>query len=115
MPRDRFLNIMCFLHLADNDKCPARGQPGHDPVNKLGAPYAMLLKNFREVFLPGPRMCVDEGMIPYRGKIYFKCYMPDKPDKYGLKAFELCDGDTGYCNNFVLYTGARGVPASSQG
>ena len=35
----------------------------------------------------------------------FRTYIPDSPNKYGLKAYMLCDSDNGYCLKFKLYTG----------
>ena len=42
--------------------------------------------------------------------MHFRVYNPDKPDKYGLKSYELCDADNGYCCIFELYTGASDEP-----
>lgn len=42
-------------------------------------------------------------------------YSPDKPDKYVLKAYILCDAETGYCMKMKLYTGKPSVPPSDKG
>ncbi len=42
MSRDRFLLIMSMLHLADNSKYIKRGQPGYDPLYKMGRIYKQI-------------------------------------------------------------------------
>jgi len=44
-------------------------------------------------------------MVPFKGKVAIKVRMPDKPVKFGVKFFELCDAKTGYCKNFSMYAG----------
>ena len=44
-------------------------------------------------------------MIGFKGRLGFVQYMPKKPTKWGLKAFVLADGVTGYALNWKLYTG----------
>ena len=44
-------------------------------------------------------------MVPWRGNLSFRVYNPDKPKKYGIKAYMLCDATNGYCTKFKLYTG----------
>ena len=39
-------------------------------------------------------------MVPFKGNIHFRVYNPNKPDKYGIKTFELCDSTNGYCCSF---------------
>ena len=54
-------------------------------------------------------------MIPWRGHLSFKVYNPDKPHKYGIKAYMICDSHTGYCVKFKLYTGKTGLPVTEHG
>ena len=115
MSRDKFLNILTFFHLCDNDNYVARGHAGYNPVNKLGAVYSVVTDNFSNVWTPGREVCIDEGMIPFRGKVHFKVYNPDKPDKYGVKSYQLCDSSNGYCCKFEIYTGGNQDPPSAKG
>lgn len=82
-----------------------RGQVGHNPVYKLGDIYPVVTGNFMNVWKPGKNICIDEGMIPFRGRVHFKVYNPDKPDKYGVKSYQLCDSENGFCRRFELYIG----------
>lgn len=67
------------------------------------------------MYQPHQNLCIDEGMVPWRGNLHFRVYSPDKPDKYGLKAYILCDAENGYCMKMKLYTGKPSVPPSDKG
>ena len=105
MSRDFFLNILSFFHLADNHNFIPRGQEGYNPLHKLGTVYSDVLDTFSRLYYPSQNLCIDEAMIPYRGKIHMRVYAKDKPCRYGLKAYALCDSENAYCLRFQLYTG----------
>ena len=115
MSRDRFWLLMSFFHLADNSQMIRRGQPGHDPLFKLGTLYKNLITRFHVLYKPHQQLSLDEGMVPWRGNLSFRVYNPDKPKKYGIKAYMICDSTNGYCTKFKLYTGKSDVPASEYG
>ena len=115
MSRDFFFNILTFFHLSDNANYVVRGQNGYNPLAKLGVVYQNILDRFKSVYYPGQHVCIDEGMIPFRGKVHMRVYTPDKPDKYGLKSYELCDSSNAYCCIFKLYTGKDDTPVSAHG
>ena len=48
--------------------------------------------------------CVNEQMVPYKGRSSLKQYIPCKPYKYGYKMFLLCD-TSGILYNFKVYGG----------
>ncbi|XP_069104408.1 piggyBac transposable element-derived protein 4-like [Argopecten irradians] len=115
MSRDRFMNVMSFFHLCDNNTAVQRGLDGYSPLQKLGRPYTDILKSFENCYNPGRNIAIDEGMIPWRGKLNFRVYSPDKPIKYGLKMYMLCDSANGYCSRLELYTGREGVQLDCSG
>ena len=49
-------------------------------------------------------------MIGTKRHISFRQYIKNKPTKWGVKVFVLCDSDTGYISNFEVYTGAQNLP-----
>lgn len=100
MPRDRFQLLLSFLHLNDNSNYIPRGQEGHDPLFKLGSIYSNILRRFSSSYTSNKYLSFDEGMIPWRGNLSFRVYNPDKPIKYGIKAYMLCDATNGYVNKF---------------
>ena len=44
---------------------------------------------------------VDGAMI--KGRLAIKLRIPDKPVKFGVKLFVLCDARSGYCKNVIFY------------
>ena len=115
MPCDHFLNILSFFHLCDNDNYVPRGQDGYNPLFKLGTVYEDILSKFQSAYYPGQNLSIDEAMIPFRGKVHMRVYAKDKPCKYGLKAYSLCDSGNAYCSQFQLYTGKSNQQASTFG
>ena len=113
MKRQRFCLILSFLHLCNNDNQPGRDHLDFDPIYKISTFIKKLSENFRRVFKPGKNIAVDEAMIAWRGPLAFRVFNPDKPDKFGIKVFELCDSATGYCCNFEFYSGKK--TCSAQG
>ena len=109
------VSILTFFHLCDNDNYVPRGQEGYNPVNNLGTIYSAVTGNFSDVWKPGKNICIDEGMIPFRGKVHFKVYNSDKPDKYSVKSYQLCDSSNGYCCRFEISTDINQEPPSTKG
>ena len=50
---------------------------------------------------------IDEMLHPFRGRCGFVQYIPDKPAKYGIKIYALCDAQTFYTLNFEVYCGKQ--------
>lgn len=44
-----------------------------------------------EAYIPSNYLAIDEGIIPFKGKSNLKVYCPDKPTKFGIKEYLLCD------------------------
>ena len=107
MTRDRFLVLLTFLHCSDNNNYVPWGQEGYDPLYKLGTIYDTIRNLFSTNYYPTKNLAVDEGLVPCRGNIHFRVYNPDKPDKFGIMSYQLCD-DRGYCCQYELYPGKRG-------
>jgi len=62
-------------------------------------------KAFQDEYIPHEQLSVDEGMIPFKGRLSFKQYMKDKPVKFGVKMWIAADAVTAYCLNFEVYVG----------
>jgi len=113
MPRDRFKLLMSMFHLADKTKIPGRTSPNYAPLEILGQVYKNVIHRFSSVYYPHQQLSVDEGTIPWKGNLRFKCYNPLKPKKYGLKAYMLCDAVNAYCCKFEVYTGKLDITIST--
>ena len=53
--------------------------------------------------MPSLTVTIDETMIPWRGRLLFKQYIPGKAHKYGIKMYKLA-ATNGCTWNFRIYT-----------
>ncbi|XP_044023761.1 piggyBac transposable element-derived protein 3-like [Siniperca chuatsi] len=69
------------------------------------------------LFNTGKDVCVDEQLVPFRGRCGFRQYIPSKPAKYGIKIWVTCDVATSYAWKMQIYTGksAGSAPEVNQG
>lgn len=64
-----------------------------------------IVEKFKEMYKPGQNICIDEGKMMRRRHRSFQVYNPQKPVKYGIKSYILCDSATRYCFNMQPYVG----------
>lgn len=79
-------------------------------VDKLAAVRTMITKfneNCKKTYRVGEYVTLDEMLLAFRGRCSFKVYIPNKPNKYGLKVFSLVDARTFYTNHLELYSGKQ--------
>ena len=81
LSRDRSFLQLKFLHLADNTKQAARGQPGNDKLFKLRPFIDPLIQSFQQMFTPQQQLSIDEAMISFKGCLSFLQYLPKKLKK----------------------------------
>ena len=101
MSRDRFFQILSLFHLGNNINPKA----ATDKLYKIREVYDYLVTKWQEYYEAGPYLSIDEGMIPYTGRLEFLQYIKKKPHKWGVKVYALCDSKTGYCLKSFIYTG----------
>lgn len=85
MSRNRFEMLLKFWH-------------------KLEPLITSLLLKFQQSYTPGPVFCIDESLVPFRGRLIIKQYIPQKAHKNGVKVFKLCCSN-GYTWNMKMYSG----------
>jgi hypothetical protein len=99
MTRNRFQLLLRTWHFADNSEA-SQG----DKLHKIKNLVEMMMARFQSAKTPGQDIVVDESIIPFRGRLSFRQYMPGKSSKYGVKVFKLCDA-TGYTYALSIYAG----------
>jgi hypothetical protein len=92
-------------HLRFDNKATRNSRLCRDKLAAVRLLIDGIMHNSQRTFYPGPSITIDEELYPYRGRCPFKQYMPNKPAKYGLKFWLLCDSSTSYCWNLQMYTG----------
>lgn len=68
--------------------------------------YDVVSARCRNTYTPDENIAIDEGMVPWRGRLKFKQYLPNKPDKFGMKVYIASESKSGYVCDFNVYTGA---------
>lgn len=107
MSKNRFLAILSNLHVVDNSLHIPHGQVGYDPLFKIG-PFITMMGNYSDIYTPDQNLSFDEGICPFKGRVRFRVYNPMKPNKFGIKLYEVCEADTGYTVGFHINDGKGG-------
>ena len=99
MSRDRFEEVSRFLHFSDN-----QGQGASlDRAWKIRPILNTLEQTFKQGYVLGSRIALDEGMLPNRNKMNpTRTFMKDKPHKWGSKCVLTCCALSGYCKRYVF-------------
>ena len=69
LSRDRFFDMLKYVHLNNNALAKKKGDKEYDPLFKVRPLYDMLVENFQSLYVPSENLTVDEGIVPYRGPI----------------------------------------------
>lgn len=98
MTRDRFFELRNFIHT----------NKGGDKLWKIRPILDKILQKCHSL----PRslhMSIDEQMVPFALRCYFRQYVSSKPNPLGLKNFMLAAKD-GLVLDFEIYVGSNTVP-----
>ena len=106
MSRNRFYTLLSALRF--DDKSTRTERKAEDPFAPFRTVSDLFAEACREHFKPGQSLTVDERMVPYRGRVKFRIYIANKPDKYGMKLWLLVDSQNYYVLNFQPYLGKLG-------
>ena len=98
--RDRFEQILSFLHFTDNMKLDK-----NDKLAKLRPLIKYLNEKFATTFPMEQQIDLDESMIEYFGKHGCKQCIRNKPIRFGYKAWCL-NSKLGYLLAFDIYQGS---------
>ncbi|KAL4104076.1 hypothetical protein QTP88_019389 [Uroleucon formosanum] len=107
MSRNKFELILRFWHFENNNSADKT-----DRLYKIRKLLNMANDRFKNVHQPGEIIAVDESMIPYRGRLQFRQYIPNKTHKYGVKFFKAC-GSNGYTYKIIIYEGKQSIKGES--
>lgn len=99
MSRNRYQSLLSLLHFNNNETI----EQGHR-LGKIKPLIDILQNKFQSLFYPGEDIVIDETLVPWRGRLIFRQYIPNKGHKYGIKLFKLCSVD-GYTWALEVYGG----------
>lgn len=100
MSRNRFDWLLRCLNFADNSDPTAK----NDRLFKLKNVLELCCRQFQGTMEPGEEIVIDESMVPWRGRLIFRQYLPAKSHKYGVKLYKVCTPE-GYTYDLKVYAG----------
>jgi len=62
-----------------------------DPTMKIRYIFDKLKTSFKTVSYQYEKLCIDESLLLFKGRCYFKQYILSKRSRFGIKSFVLCD------------------------
>ena len=103
MSKKRFLFILAAIRFDNPDNREERKKEvATAAISKI---FNQFIENCQLCYTPGTCVCIDEMLVPFRGRCKFRMYMPKKPAKYGLKVMCMTDARTQYLCNAYIYSG----------
>lgn len=114
MTRDRFEAILRYLHFNNNAHLVTqRENPLYDRCFKIRPLLDLLQRNCLRLE-PEEKQCIDEQIVPFKGKNKLRVYIPKKPKKWGFKIYARC-GVSGLVYDFFMYDGSPVTIEDSSG
>lgn len=102
MSRNRFELILGMFHCGNNEIIE------HGRLSKVQHLVDMLVANFNKWYIPEDKVCIDESVVPFIGRLVFRQYLKNKKHRYGIKIFKLCSKDF-YTLRYNIYAGKEVV------
>lgn len=101
MSRNRFEQLLKMWHFSNNEDPSLE----NDRLRKISPLVERLLVCFQDSMVPDRDVCIDESIVPFRGRLRFRQYIKNKRHKFGIKLYKLCTSG-GYTYNLRDYCGA---------
>lgn len=103
MSAERFDFLLRCLRFDDrNTRQDRRVSDKLAPIRDI---WEKFIGNCTKWYKPGSYITIDEQLVGFRGRCPFRMYIPNKPNKYGLKLVMLADSSTKYMCNAMPYMG----------
>ncbi|XP_026736358.1 piggyBac transposable element-derived protein 4-like [Trichoplusia ni] len=99
MPRNRFCTILSMLHFS-------RHSEETNVLSKVDTCINHAREKYKKLMTPYKNLCIDESIVPFKGRLSIRQYLPKKRNRFGIKLFVMCDVQTGIIIDFIVYCGA---------
>lgn len=63
------------------------------------------MENAQRLYRLDKDVSINETMVQQKGHLSFKQYIKNRPVRWGIKLWVLCEAKTGYVFNFQVYLG----------
>jgi hypothetical protein len=116
MTRTRFKALTRCLHITNpTNYVRERDLPGYDKLGQIRWLIEIMQENCKKLWKLGEFCTIDEMMIRYKGSYCpLRQYMPQKPQKWGIKVWCLACSVSKYVWNFSIYCGKSQVVRDEQ-
>ena len=108
MSRDYFLKILKYLRFDDKPN-RVRSGPHADKFALIRQVFEHFANQCQKKYTCKFSLTVDEQLMPLKSRCSFVTFMPNMPDKYGVKFWILADVETKYVSNINVYLGAQEI------
>ena len=102
--RDCFLEIKKFIRFDNKDR--RRQRLTEDKFVHIPEQLESFVTNCLFNYTPDCSLTIDEQLFPMKNRSPFIVYMPNKPDKFGMKFWMLTEVDSKYVYNILPCLGA---------
>ena len=106
MPRNKFTKILKYLRFDDKPN-RIRSGAGADKFAPIRDVFTTFTSMCQSKYTCDFSLTVDEQLMPLKSRCCFITFMPNKPDKYGIKFWVLVDVKAKYVANITPYLGAQ--------
>ena len=89
----------------DQEEVTVKHSRNYDKLFKVRKLLDLLLRRLSEVYNPERNLAVDETLLEFKGKTYFRQFIPIKPCRFGINCFTLAESSSGYVLVSKIYTG----------
>ena len=103
MSRDKFLEILRFIRFDKKNERSERLKT--DKFALISKTWNKFIQNSQACYKPTANITVDEQLFPTKARCRFTQYMPNKPDKFGIKFWLAADVKNKYLINGFPYLG----------
>ena len=104
MSRNRFNEIK--RHLRFDEKQTRSMRLKEDAFTHIRFVFDSVTDNCKRMYIPDFSLCIDEQLMPLKTRCKFIVFMPQKPDKFGMKFWMLTDNRSKYVCNLLPYLGS---------
>ena len=102
MPRSKFRFLSKVLRF---DQKSSRSQRSSDRFTHIREIYERFTSNCATKYTPESSLTVDEQLLPLKSRCKWITFMPQKPDKYGVKFWTLVEVSSKYIVAQIPYLG----------
>lgn len=81
MSRNRFQLLLKMIHFNNNEDAI------ENRLHKINPLIQKLIVSFQAAIIPQDELCIDETIVPFRGRLSFRQYIKNKRHKFGIKLF----------------------------